>query len=247
MDFTCEERPSDSPFVEVVWRSQSEEAGAFTSMAESHCSLVVTKYQGKTSVTVRGPEIRATPAYGPSGAEFFGIILRSGAFMPDLPAKMVMDRHDVNLPEAASNSFWLKGSAWQFPEFENVDTFVNRLIREGLLVYEPIVGAVLQGQPINDITPRSVQRRFSQATGLTQSYMRQIDRARYAAMLLKQGVSILDTVYQAGYFDQPHLTRSLKHFIGFTPAQLISQERKKPLSFLYKTVPLLLDYDVSIR
>jgi AraC-like DNA-binding protein len=33
-------------------------------------------------------------------------------------------------------------------------------------------------------------------------------------------VSIGDVVYQAGYADQPHLTRSLKRFIGYTPAQL---------------------------
>jgi methylphosphotriester-DNA--protein-cysteine methyltransferase len=39
--------------------------------------------------------------------------------------------------------------------------------------------------------------------------------------LLQQGVSILDTVDQAGYFDQPHLTRALKHLMGQTPAQII--------------------------
>jgi hypothetical protein len=50
---------------------------------------------------------------------------------------------------------------------------------------------------------------------------------------LKQGVSILDTVYQAGYFDQAHLTRSLKYLIGQTPGQIIRAEEQ--LSFLYKT------------
>lgn len=30
MDLTCEERLSDSPFVQRVWRSTSEEAGTFT-------------------------------------------------------------------------------------------------------------------------------------------------------------------------------------------------------------------------
>ncbi|HEX2620347.1 MAG TPA: AraC family transcriptional regulator, partial [Phototrophicaceae bacterium] len=65
----------------------------------------------------------------------------------------------------------------------------------------------------------------------------QIKRARYATILLKEGVSILDTVDQAGYADQPHLTRSLKHYIGFTPAQLSSPTRTDPLSFLFKTMP----------
>ena len=52
---------------------------------------------------------------------------------------------------------------------------------------------------------------------MTQNDFYQIERARYATSLLKKGIPILDTVYQAGYFDQPHLTRSLKHFIGLNP------------------------------
>jgi AraC-like DNA-binding protein len=61
-----------------------------------------------------------------------------------------------------------------------------------------------------------------------------------------QGVSILDAVHQAGYFDQPHLTRSLKHFIGLTPAQIIDQSRPQRLSFLYKKNPSWLDYNTNI-
>jgi methylphosphotriester-DNA--protein-cysteine methyltransferase len=74
---------------------------------------------------------------------------------------------------------------------------------------------------IKECSLRTVQRRFLRATGLTHGAASQIDRARYATTLLKQGASILDTVYEAGYADQPHLTRSLKHYIGQTPAQLI--------------------------
>jgi methylphosphotriester-DNA--protein-cysteine methyltransferase len=59
------------------------------------------------------------------------------------------------------------------------------------------------------------------ATGLNHSQILQLERAKYAAALLEQGVPILDTVYDAGYFDQPHLTRSLKQWIGHTPAQII--------------------------
>jgi methylphosphotriester-DNA--protein-cysteine methyltransferase len=67
--------------------------------------------------------------------------------------------------------------------------------------------------------------------------VRQIERARYATTLLQQGLSILDVVYEAGYYDQPHLTRALKHFIGQTSAQLMDRSRSQQLSFLYKTAP----------
>ena len=80
---------------------------------------------------------------------------------------------------------------------------------------------------------RSAQRHFLQATGITQTTIHQIERARHATNLLKQGVSILDTVHQAGYYDQAHLTRSLKRLIGQTPAQIIRAQEQ--LSFLYKT------------
>ncbi|MBI5961464.1 MAG: helix-turn-helix transcriptional regulator [Chloroflexi bacterium] len=236
MDLICEERRSDSPFVERVWRSHSEYIGSFISMAEIHCEMVITKHRGRMTMTVRGPETRATPAYCPADAEWLGIQLKLGTVMPPLPPRVVMDRHDVNLPEAAGKSFWLHGSTWQFPDYDNVETFVDWLVRDDLLVYDPLVNAVLQGQPVGT-SLRTVQRRFLQATGLTYGTVCQIERARYATSLLKQGVSILDTVDQAGYADQPHLTRSLKHFIGRTPAQIMGKTRVEPLSFLFNTAP----------
>lgn len=246
MDMTGDERPSDSPFVERVWRSQSTIASPFTSIASTHCELVVTRYQGKTMLTVRGPETIPTPAYCPPDAEFFGIQFKAGAFMPAFPAKMVMDRKDINLPEASSQSFYLNGSSWQYFDFENADTFVNRLVREGLLTIDPVVRSVLQGDPV-EMSLRTVQRRFLQATGLTYGTMYQIKRARYATMLLKQGASILDAVQLAGYFDQPHLTRSLRQYIGQTPAQILAPNRVEGLSFLYKTDTFDSSYDVSIQ
>lgn len=218
MKFTFENRASDSPFVKAIWRTQSEGGGFFTSVAESHWGIVVTKQQGKTYLTVRGPETKAIPAAIPEDAEFFGIIFKIGTYMPLLPARQLVDG-EINLPYAASHSFWLHGSAWQFPDYDNADTFIDRLVRHGLLVREPIVDAALQGQ-VNDLSLRSIQRRFVQATGLTYKAIQQIERARQAVALLEQGTSILDTVCQLGYFDQAHLTNTLRRFVGQTPAQI---------------------------
>lgn len=190
--------------------------------------------QGKTTLTVRGPETRVTRADCPADAEFLGIMFKFGAFMPILPARMVMDRRDVNLPEVARGSFWLHGSAWQYPNYENADAFVDRLVRHRLLVSDPTVHVVVEDQSATR-SLRTVQRRFVQTTGLTFRTARQIVRARYAVALLRRGVSILNVVHEVGYFDQPHLTRSLRHFVGLTPAQITDAARSLPLSFLYKT------------
>jgi methylphosphotriester-DNA--protein-cysteine methyltransferase len=119
----------------------------------------------------------------------------------------------------------------------NADTFIERLVCDGALEFDPVIEAELQGRP-GDLSLRSAQRRFLRATGLTHSAVRQIERARYATVLLRQGASIFDAVFQAGYFDQPHLTRALRHFIGQTPAQIAGNGMAKQLSFLYKTSPV---------
>ena len=239
MSIRFESRLSESPLVERIWRSRCEQPGMFTSMALNRVQLVVWSQDGKTYFTVRGPEPIATPAYCPLHEEFVGIVLKCGAYLPQLPPHALRDTM-VTLPDASETGFWLAGSAWQFPTYDNADAFIERLARAGLLVYEPMVEAALQGQ-LDDLSLRSAQRRFLRAIGLTQSAVRQIARARYATTLLQRGASIFDAVAEANYFDQPHLTRSLRRFIGRTPAQLAGKTaggEHKQLSFLYKTSPV---------
>jgi helix-turn-helix protein len=234
MLFNFEERLSGSPFVERIWRAQSERTGDFLSVAASQWEMVVSTYQGETTITVRGPETKVTPMQVTLvGAEFFGIIFKYGAFMPHFPIPGLVDG-DLDLPDASSKSFWLSGSAWQFPNYENADTFVERLVKEDLLVCDPIIEPVLRGEP-QELSQRSVQRRFVQATGLTQGFIRKIERARHATLLLQQGLSILDTVERAGYSDQAHMTRALRHLIGKTPAQIINKSEPEQMSLLFKT------------
>jgi AraC-like DNA-binding protein len=219
--FELDARPSDSPFVDQVWHARSERSGIFHSIASNQWLMVVTRRNGTSTFTVRGPETKATPLYcHADGGEWVGIRFRVGTFMPHLPVNALVDR-DLTLPGVGERSFWLDGTAWQLPDYENADTFVDRLVREGLLVREPVVDAVLHGQ-VNGISARSVQRRFVQATGLTQRTIRQIERARQAMTLLQRGISILDAVHEAGYYDQAHLTRSLKRWLGQTPAQIVA-------------------------
>jgi AraC-like DNA-binding protein len=244
MFLSFSERPSDSPFVERVWSGESHAAGVFLSMAASHVEMAVTRHQGRIFLTVRGPETKATPADCPAEGEWLGIRFRLGVYMPAFVPGDLKDRRDVNLAGATTRSFWLNGSAWEYPDFENADTFVGRLVRKGILVRDAAIDVALNSGA--DCLPvRSMQRHFLRATGITRSTVLQIERARHATNLLRQGVSILDTVYEAGYFDQAHLTRSLKILIGQTPVQI--QHAEQQLSFLYKTMPLPRTYDAHGR
>lgn len=226
------DRPSDSPFVDRIWRSRSERGGVFVSIAQGHFEIAVTRHRGRVFATLRGPETAATPAECPAGGEWLGIRFKLGTFMPRTAPGTLKDRRDVTLPGASARAFWLNGSAWEYPEFENADIFVTRLAREGLIARDFSVGAVLECRSVR-FPVRSAQRHFVRSTGITHRTLRRIARARYATMLLRQGVPILDAVHEAGYFDQPHLTRSLKTLIGATPAEI--SRGAKQLSFLYNT------------
>jgi AraC-like DNA-binding protein len=233
--FLIEDRLSDSPLVERVWQARSESAETFLSVAASHFQMVVTRHKGRTFLTLRGPETKATTADGPADGEWLGIDFKLGTFVPTLLPGNLLDRRDVRLPSASTHAFWLNGSAWEYPSFENADVFASRLVRTGVIACDSIVDAVTH-QRSETLSLRSTQRHFLRATGITYATWRQIERARYATSLLRQGVSIFDTVYQAGYFDQPHLTRSLTRRLGQTPAEIIRGDRQ--LSLLYKTETL---------
>jgi methylphosphotriester-DNA--protein-cysteine methyltransferase len=108
---------------------------------------------------------------------------------------------------------------WELPTFENADAFVDRLVRRGILVHDPVVEAAIDRHK-PDVSVRSLQYRFLPATGLTRETIRQIERARGAVSLLERGAPIPDAAFELGYFDQAHLTNSLKRFFGRTPAQI---------------------------
>jgi hypothetical protein len=227
-----EDRFSDSPLVERVWRCQSERAGTFLSIAANHFEMVVTRHRGKVFLTLRGPETKATSLDCPAEGEWLGIRFKLGTFMPKFLSGTLRDHRDVNLPDATSRSFWLLGSAWQYPDFENAETFVERLARAGVICRDPVVEAGLHGGP-RLLSLRSKQRHFLRATDITYANFRKVERARYATNLLREGVPILDAVNLVGYFDQAHLTRSLKYLIGETPNRIV--QGRTQLSYLYKT------------
>jgi len=169
----------------------------------------------------------------PAEGEWLGIRFKLGTLMPQLPAGGLRDRRDITLAEATCRSFWLNGSAWEYPSFDNVETFVTRLVKHGLIATDPHVLAVLRGQP-RRLSQRTEQRHFLRATGMTHATIRQIERSRHATILLRHGAPIAAVAHDAGYCDQAHLTRSLKHFVGQTPAEIIRGEEQ--LSLLYNTI-----------
>jgi len=219
MDFVVEQRASDSPYVATIMQGRTASAGSTVRPAENCWHMVLTRQNSNTQLLVVGPWTTANALSYIEGVEILWIKFKLGAFMPHQPVRDFVDT-ETPLPGAASQSFWLNGSAWRFPNYENADTFVDRLVRDDVLAWDPVVNSVLQNQR-QELSPRTVRHRFLRATGLSHNQIHQVERAQRAETLLRQGLPILDTVDEAGYSDQPHLTRSLKQWIGYTPAQLM--------------------------
>ncbi len=71
--------------------------------------------------------------------------------------------------------------------------------------------------PIGDI------RAVSAAIGITPvTYMTQLRIAR-AKKLVREGTSIAEAAVEAGFSDQPHLTRVMKRHMGITPGRLLPE------------------------
>jgi hypothetical protein len=222
MSAIFESRLSDSPYIEILWRGRVEQDYSPVCPADVRWNLLFTRYQGRVRVSVEGATSQFVPKNQYEGAEFLVIKFRLGVFMPYLPASDLLNC-DAELPGAAGTNFWLNGASWELPTFENAETFVERLVHSDVLVTDKIVKSALRDGPV-DVSPRTVRRRFLTATGLTPKAIEQIERAQKAAALLEGGVPILDAVFEAGYADQPHMTRSLRRFYGLTPAQIANPQ-----------------------
>jgi hypothetical protein len=219
--FAFDTRPSTSSLLAMTWstRSEPEPDAEFMSAAASNWEMVVTRQQGGGWVSLRGPETKASPAGIPGEAEFLGVVFTHGTFMPQLDMRRLVDR-SVTFPLVSDEAFWFDGAAWELPRAHNADVFVERLVRAGLLVHDPVAAAALNDDDVDGLSTRSVERRVARATGLTRGTIRQIARAERAVALLGDGVAALEVVRRLEVADQPHLTRSLRRFVGLTPSQI---------------------------
>jgi len=233
MPLENEHRSSDSPYIQRVWRSHASGEARMTSIAASTWEIVFWEHLGLVHAAVRGPETMVSHVDVPDGLVSFGITFAHGASMPHLPAARLVDSALAS-PHATARTFLLGGQEWAIPGYESAEQFVDRLVRAGAVVRDPLVDDVVAGD-LPDVGTRSVQRRVAAATGLTQGSIRQIERARRAVILLGEGVTPIEVVNRLGYYDQPHLARSLARFIGRTATELRAEDADQPLSLLYKT------------
>ncbi|BCJ47924.1 AraC family transcriptional regulator [Actinoplanes ianthinogenes] len=189
-----------------------------TSVACVRWGLVFWEQAGRAHAAVTGPETRTTTAPVPEGATFTGIDFAIGTSLRFVSTPELTDGGIV-LPDTARRTFRLDGRRWATPGPDDAEALVARLVRAGVVVPDPLVADVLRGHR-TDVSGRTVERRFRAVTGLTRGAVRQIERARAAARLLAAGEAAGEVVAKLDYFDEPHLARALRSYVGRTAGQL---------------------------
>jgi Helix-turn-helix domain len=203
-----------------VWTARCDSPADFSSIASVNPGIGFVRVGGATTVHLRGPETKATILSCPRDAEYFGGDFRLGAYLPMFPPARLANLQDAVLPTLPDGRILLDGLAWEMPTPHNIDVFVDRLKRAGLLVFDPLVEELQHGGAVGTVPERTAQSRFVRAVGLSRRKLQVIERARHAAWLLRGGAGIAEVVSGVGYYDQPHLTRMLRELIGYTPADL---------------------------
>ncbi|MGC4851356.1 helix-turn-helix domain-containing protein [Micromonospora sp. DT15] len=218
MGLRFETRGSDSPWVDTVWTCTSEQVTAMTSVAGVRWGLVFWEQAGRAYASITGPETRTGTAPVPHGATFTGIEFAVGTSLRAVPTPTLVDG-GIELPDTTRRTFRLDGARWETPGPDDAEALVDSLVRAGTVVRDPLVAELLRGHgPV--VSARTVERRFRAATGLTRGAVRQIERARASAELLAGGDAAADVVAKLDYFDEPHLARALRRYLGRTVRQL---------------------------
>lgn len=186
---------------------------------------MVRRIEDRSTATIIGPSLQpGSVAYG-DGTEVLWIRFKLGVYLSLLPLRQLRDT-ELQLPSAKPSAFWLDGAVWPYPDYHGIDAFIERLITYGVLNLDPLIHAILYQDAV-DVSPRTIRQRFLRAVGISHKQLQQIERARRAASMLEQGVPILDTAFELGYYDQAHLAHSLKRFIGKTPTELIEMSARE--------------------
>lgn len=122
MAIVFEDRPSDGPLVERVWRSHSDAQQWMTSVASAHWTLVAWRYGPGRRVAVQGPEQGAWSAPVPVDTEFVGIRLALGTRLAQLPTDRLVD-DAVEFPDLFGDSMRLWGRTLPLPHHDDAETW----------------------------------------------------------------------------------------------------------------------------
>src|SRR4051794_3874124 len=149
-----------------VWAGTCDSPTDFSSIASATPGLGFARIGGTTRVHLRGPVTTATTLSCPPDSEYFGVDFRLGAHLTLFPRAGLVNG-EIVLPTVPDGRILLDGREWEMPTPQNVDVFVERLVRSGLLVVDPLVEELRHEGRVRGVPERTAQSRFVRAVGVS--------------------------------------------------------------------------------
>ena len=146
--------------------------------------------------------------------------------MPRLPGEQMVDR-GVLRPLGAGRASSSTPTPSRSRRSRTPRAWSNGWCGASIVRVDDVVDRVAEGDRAW-ASERTVERRFRWALGLTPTQLAQIRRAREAVAKLQAGGAPAEVAAELGYADQPHLTRSLRRFMGQTPGEIAGPGRRNP-------------------
>jgi AraC-like DNA-binding protein len=215
-----EEQHPDSPVLACVWQARATRDERYLVPAVEYWDLWFAREPGGLLVAgLSGPTLGHRWVRSAIGEHSWGVQLKAHVVLPGVSKQLLLGGEQRLVVE--DGHVTLARHVVPFPEFEELETFTDRLLELDVLRCDDDVRRMLTGDD-GGYSERHRQRRVRAATGLTRKQIEQLSRAREALALLLQGVPPVECAARCGFADQAHLTRSLAAFHGQTPARALS-------------------------
>ena len=210
-----------------VWVRVADHGGDRTDVLPDGCSDLI--WSSGRGAFVAGPDTGPVPVESPPGAVLLGIRFRPGAGGPALgvPLSELRDRRVAleELDPALARE--LHGELDPREAARRLEAAARALAgRPG----DPLVAAAVArlGDPAARVdelaievglSERQLRRRFHAAAGYGPKTLQRV--LRFRRFLAGPGEDLARAALEAGYADQPHLTREVARLAGTTPGRLI--------------------------
>ena len=220
-----EERRAAGPLVRTVWRAEVETPGTFPVVGSEYWGIsFIRRADGALAAELDGPRAHVTEVDGHLGESYWGVEMAAHVAIAGVSKDAILGQ-TVALP-VVDGHVELAGARWPVPAWTELEAWVARLATDGGLLVDEDIRRALSGDRVG-AGDRTWQRRYRRTAGLTRRQVDQLRRAQHAYVLLQQGVSPAATAAQAGFADQPHLTRALRLIRGQTPAAIIAAHQRR--------------------
>ena len=218
MQHIQQSRPLDSPYVHSVSLMRFTAAGETLMQPDGLWDIAILKHGDDVHVLRTGLTTRSVVHQHDVDDEILVISFKPNTFMPLMPGEVMRDE-GVLMEKFGRHNFWIGTDVREIPTLENADTFVERLVRDEIIVSNDIVASIVEGQP-KAMSERTMQRHFLRTTGLTYKHFTLVQRAQKAMALLRMGRPAVDVALALGFADQAHMINSLKSIMGQTPGEI---------------------------